>query len=183
MSKYKYPKASAGRIRLMHPAMKPFESLPLVRVHPWYQFVAIGVFFAIMVLAMVVMTIGHWEKGLNGLMIVVIAFLIAIPTFYQIIVKLHRMLMIRQANEDRQAFKATPEERPIGIAYCDHVWAFRDDTSWDRGFVRIEDNCLCFRGFGPEFQLPLESIQDTWIAMQATVLDQSPPTLHQVESS
>jgi hypothetical protein len=87
MSQRKYPKAIAGRVPLFHPAMKPFQSLPWIRISPWYQFVGIGVFIAIILLSIAVMEVGHWETGLAGFIVVVISLTVALPTCYQIVMR------------------------------------------------------------------------------------------------
>ena len=44
-----------------------------------------------------------------------------------------------------------PEEIYVGVSYSHGNWSYKGESSWDRGYLTIEQHCLKFRGFGPEF--------------------------------
>lgn len=48
----------------------------------------------------------------------------------------------------------------LGVAYCNGIWSYRGDTSWDRGYLTIEPSILRFAGHASSFQLPYARIVD-----------------------
>ncbi len=53
-----------------------------------------------------------------------------------------------------------PSDQYVGIAYTEGDWAFRGDTSWDRGWIGVHGDALVFSGFGPRFSLPVSLIEN-----------------------
>jgi len=66
----------------------------------------------------------------------------------------------------------------VGIAYCAGDWAYRGDTSWDRGHVCIVGGELRFRGFGPSFSLPLSFIKDVRMIFTKSPFTNSLPRIY-----
>jgi len=92
--------------------------------------------------------------------------------------KLGLLAMFLQSRADRRAFNPHPNEIHVGVAYCDDVWGFRGDTSWDRGYLSIEDQSIAFRGFGPAFRLPLSNVTSLEIKASRGTLTNNLPRLY-----
>lgn len=69
-----------------------------------------------------------------------------------------------QAEDESALGDPRPDERYVGVSYSSGVVFVGQNSSWDRGWLRWEDGCLCFRGRGPAFNLPTALIRNADIA-------------------
>lgn len=65
----------------------------------------------------------------------------------------------------------------LGVAYCNGIWSYRGDTSWDRGYLTIEESGLRFAGHTSSFQLPYARIIDLRIHHGKTIVHTDVPRL------
>ena len=169
MNYAQYPKEYGLRVPVDHPGMKVFRAYKPINVPGWFQIVGIAIF---MVLSMGwISLLADWGKPVPKILIAPImsGLLIIVWISFLAMRFVSLQLMAHQACQDRIDFKASSEERHFGIAYCDHYWYFRNETSWDRGFLSFRNGCLCYRGFGPSFCLPIGSIRRVWITRGAGI--------------
>ncbi|HWA84303.1 MAG TPA: hypothetical protein VG820_12745 [Fimbriimonadaceae bacterium] len=118
--------------------------------------------FIVVVLALVRLTIilGGKFSGLFGALSLASTLAVAFWCGRKVYSRLvYRVGLDRKALDERRIGAQTPGSRYVGISYCQGIWAYRDDVSWDRGFLSIDAGILHYRGIGPSFQLDLRQIR------------------------
>ncbi|MDR3692904.1 MAG: hypothetical protein P4L46_26225 [Fimbriimonas sp.] len=80
-----------------------------------------------------------------------------------------------QALDAKSLGEPADGKRYVGIAYSAGDWAYRNDTSWDRGYLQIKDGELRFRGFGPSFSLPLAFVRSVRVVSTRSIYTNSLP--------
>ena len=163
-----YPIVRGCRLTESHPGMETFSKMPRIGIPQKYQFYGLGVFFLTFLVLSPFLSFGVRYQLLPALLVFV-----AISAMCLIITFLAARAMagsaqVKQALEDAKTFDAKSYEQHVGVAYCDYIWAFKNETSWDRGFISFAGGLLCFRGFGPIFRLPGSAIERVWIAVPTT---------------
>ena len=169
-----YPIVRGGKLSDSQRGMEEFSELGRIGISPGYQFLAVlacMLSFAFQISFLTGIGIG---KGYQALLFALPSLAISIAIFVLLTKHLSGILQVRQSMSDIKLFDAKSTEQHIGIAYCDYIWAFKGDTSWDRGFIRYEEGLLCFRGFGPIFRLPPSAIEEIWIAVPKSGLVRLP---------
>jgi len=102
--------------------------------------------------------------GLKGLLVVGAAFAVGIFLSFRSLRPLARGLIESQRKLDAARLGvAGLDETYIGVAYANGVWRSRNESSWDRGYLKVLPEGLYFRGWGPEFALPAELISSVRI--------------------
>lgn len=147
-----------------HVGMQVFAKLPRIAVSMWVSLYAMLAPILIVVLTVTILAQVNPQDKAIGMGLIVFGGILSFVGFAFCLRFVHSIFEVKQAQHDRQTFEASENEIHVGIAYADHFWGFRNDTSWDRGFICYENGFLCFRGFGPEFRLPVANIYDTWIS-------------------
>jgi len=77
---------------------------------------------------------------------------------FAVILPLTRFVSKKQRQTDELNQKPLPGWTYVGIAFSDVITNFNNDTSWDRGYIRIEDENLVYSGYNTNFSLPLQLI-------------------------
>jgi hypothetical protein len=147
-----------------HVGMQTFAKLPKIAVSQWVGFYAMLAPILIMVLTVTILAQINQKDKAIGMSLIVFGGILSFVGFAFCLRFVHSLFEAKQARKDKQTFEASKNETHIGVAYVDHFWEFRNDTSWDRGFLTYDKGFLCFRGFGPEFRLPVANIHDIWLA-------------------
>ena len=150
--------------------MEMFALMPPIRIPQGYQRLSIvGLFVVFPFLSWLFIRMGSYPVFaiLGGLLL---SGSITISVIQYI--SLNRLRL--QAEVDAKQFQAGSGERHVGIAYCNGIWLYRGETSWDRGFLGFRNGFLTFRGLGPNFCLPTSSIQTAWIAIDGMGVNQLP---------
>ena len=165
MCKLKYRRFHGLDVPDSHAQMKIFAELPRIAIPHRIRFLAVIPPILIMGGMIFTMNLVGPVHRLIDLLIVIFFGILSLwsyPTSNRIICAFFEA---GQSKKDLQTFDASPLERHVGVAYCDYFWTFREDTSWDRGFISYDAGFVIFRGFGPNFCLPVSSIQDVWISV------------------
>ncbi|MBS1701579.1 MAG: hypothetical protein JST12_07955 [Armatimonadetes bacterium] len=176
MSNSELYQALTNRINLDDIGMMKFRHLPPVHIGTGHKPYArtVGVAFGVVLAVALIKLFG---RSLLHIPIIAVVAMVWVPSAWvtsQVSGILSRRAMREQAQNDAKELSARPGERHVGVSYCTHTWYFRSDSSWDRGFVRIEDACLVYRGYGPGFILPLSSVDRVEIQRRETSSQSNP---------
>ena len=148
--------------------METFAKLPRIGIAQHYQMVAMAIFIVTFLILTPLFSILGTDRGPKAILVAIPIFTISTAAFIFSARAMAGAAQVKQALEDAKTFDAKSYEQHVGVAYCDYIWAFKNETSWDRGFISFAGGLLCFRGFGPIFRLPGSAIERVWIAVPTT---------------
>lgn len=146
--------------------METFAKLPKLRPPDRWRLVQFVLVLAVLFACMpAIAWSSHQSKWLEAFA-AVLTLLITLGFAVLITGWTNLWFMFKQAKAYQLRTPPLCDERFIGIAYCDQIWTFRSETSWDMGYLSIRGGALRFRGQGPSFDLPLDSITRVWMIAQ-----------------
>ena len=173
-SDHGYPKVQSRRVPYDAPGMDSFRTYPKIGVNSSYQYLGCICPFLFVLLSYPIYRLPIFRGSFEAPMILGVAFVSGVSGAIKLVKFLSLRLEAIQAKQDLKTFEADLSEIHIGIAYSEEICYFRHDSSWDRGFLRIKDGVLSFRGFGPRFFLPVTAIIRTWIAVSNAGINSIP---------
>lgn len=88
------------------------------------------------------------------------------------------LAIMRKAKEDDDDKLAPVSETYLGIAYCNGIWGYRGDISWDRGYLVFTESGIQFAGLATFFDLPYARILDIRINYPNYVLGGGTPRVY-----
>lgn len=176
--KPKYQRVSLGMVPAADAGMAPFRKVPWPTGRcAGYQLMGIAPTFAILCAAI---PFFNWFPKLNhgwqGFVFIVVAATIAFGIGFRTTRFMSLRYMASMMGKDLAKLgEMASGDRYVGVAYCDDVWAYRQDTSWDRGILRIEKDRVYFHGYGPGFELPVSAIQNVRIGATQGIVTSNLP--------
>lgn len=78
---------------------------------------------------------------------------------FAVLLPVTRYISKKQRETDEANQEPDPNWTYVGIAFSDAMTNLNNDSSWDRGYARIENDSLVYSGYNTNFNLPLQLIR------------------------
>jgi hypothetical protein len=161
------------------PELQSFASVPRDRgMLAGFWLAPVAAFYGVVALGFLVPAnyLPILNKAPQGLLLIVPVLALAVWVTYRMtrIIGFAWMRAVKRRDFERLG-PAAAQERYVGVAYTSGDWAYRGDTSWDRGYLSVRSGAINFRGFGPPFSLPKARIRSVAVKKTESVATNSLP--------